>query len=116
MCPVQPPDPGGAGPEGDLRQQRYAVFEAVLEPGDVLLQAHHRDDQAETLLLNLMRGSGPQGLAGIPESRPLGRGRVLRPLLDVRRADLQAYLEERGVTWIEDPGNADPAYDRGWKK
>ncbi len=76
---------------------------------------HHRDDQAETLLLNLLRGSGPEGLAGMPPSRSLQRApnvSLVRPLLSVSRAEIEAYAEKAGVPWRTDPTNQDPAYDR----
>jgi len=76
---------------------------------------HHRDDQAETLLLNLLRGSGPEGLAGMPPSRPLERATnvsLVRPLLSVSRAEIEAYAEDAVVPWRTDPTNQDPAYDR----
>jgi tRNA(Ile)-lysidine synthase len=76
---------------------------------------HHRDDQAETLLLNLLRGSGPEGLAGMPPSRPLrgAAGRpLIRPLLGRSRAEVEAHASEAGIPWNEDPSNRDPAYDR----
>jgi len=76
---------------------------------------HHRDDQAETLLLNLLRGSGPEGLAGMPPSRSLqwgGNVSLVRPLLSVSRAEIESYAEEAGVPWRTDPTNQDPAYDR----
>jgi tRNA(Ile)-lysidine synthase len=78
-----------------------------------LMTAHHRDDQSETLLLRLARGSGLDGLAGIPAVRELAHCRVLRPLLDVPRARLAAFLKREGQPWIEDPSNDSAAYARG---
>lgn len=77
-----------------------------------LLLAHHREDQAETLLLRLGRGSGLDGLAAMAPRRPTRWGQILRPLLDSPRARLRATLIERGQCWVEDPSNADPAYAR----
>ncbi len=77
---------------------------------DLVATAHHLDDQAETVLLRLLRGAGPDALGGIPE-RAAG-GRVVRPLLDVPRADIERFARERGLTWVEDPSNRDPRYAR----
>ncbi len=102
------------GPEAAARDARYAALAALLQEGDWLLSAHHRNDQAETLLLNLMRGSGPEGLAAMPASRPFGRGRLVRPLLSVTRDVLQAYAEAESLSWTDDPSNADTAFDRNF--
>ena len=71
----------GRGLEADARRERYSAFEQVLEQDEVLFTAHHVDDQVETVLLRLLRGSGPRGLAGIPQQRPCGKGCVFRPFL-----------------------------------
>jgi len=102
------------GPEAAARAARYAILESLLESGDWLLSAHHENDQAETLLLNLMRGSGLAGLAGIGASRPIGRAWLLRPLLGVPRTELERYAAEEGLTWVEDPSNAESRYDRNF--
>jgi tRNA(Ile)-lysidine synthase len=99
------------------RVLRYEVLgeHALAVDAPVVAVGHHRDDQAETLLLNLLRGSGPEGLAGIPPSRPLGAApdvHLIRPLLDVRRTDIEAFAEAEGIPWREDPSNRDPTYDR----
>jgi tRNA(Ile)-lysidine synthase len=78
------------------------------------LSAHHQDDQAETVLLNLMRGSGPAGLAGIGAIRPFAAGWLARPLLDVPRSALLAYAAAHSLTWIEDPSNQDAQFDRNY--
>jgi tRNA(Ile)-lysidine synthase len=104
----------GQGPEARLREARYQLLAGLLQPGDLLLTAHHREDQAETLLLNLLRGSGTAGLAGMPGSRPLGQGLLLRPWLDESRQALRASLDGRGLQWIEDPSNADTRLDRNF--
>ena len=111
---LPPIDPKGAGTEAELRRLRYAALESLLEHDDLLVTAHHRDDQAETMLLNLVRGSGPAGLAGMPGERRLGQGRLQRPLLVWSRADLCEWLEQQGVDWIEDDGNQDTTYDRNF--
>ena len=104
----------GASLERAAREARYGAFAEVVGEGEVLLTAQHRDDQAETLLFRLVRGAGVRGLAGIPGSRPLARGTVVRPLLDCSRAELLAYAEHHGLRWVEDPSNKDPAYARNY--
>ncbi len=104
----------GGGLEAAARSARYAYFEAQTAPGDWLLSAHHEDDQAETLLLNLLRGSGVLGLAGIAVTRSCGAGTLVRPLLDVSRAAIEAYARRRGLDWVEDPSNRDTRFDRNF--
>ncbi len=104
----------GEGLEAAARRARYGALSAVLAPGELLVTAHHRDDQVETVIMNLMRGSGVAGIAGIPRRAPLGGGFVLRPLLDVPRAVLFDYAAREGLTWIEDPANADEHMDRNY--
>jgi tRNA(Ile)-lysidine synthase len=107
-------NPGPAGGEAAARNARYAVFEEMLEDDAVLFLGHHLDDQVETFFLRLLRGAGVQGLAGVPAERPLGRGRLLRPLLQLTRAQLEAYAGQHGLSWVEDPSNADTAMDRNF--
>jgi tRNA(Ile)-lysidine synthase len=104
----------GEGPEAAARVARYGVFESILGPGELLLLAHHLDDQVETFFLRLMRGAGTRGLTGMPESRPLGAGALLRPLLSVPRSELEAYATDRQLAWIEDSSNSDLAMDRNF--
>lgn len=104
----------GESSEAAARRARYHAFLETLCPDEVLLQAHHADDQAETLLLHLLRGSGVFGLAGIPRTRPLGKGSLLRPLLGVSRALLNAYARQHQLRWVEDPSNADSRFDRNF--
>jgi tRNA(Ile)-lysidine synthase len=104
----------GKGPEASARDARYAALHAELQTGDWLLSAHHREDQAETLLLNLIRGSGPAGVAGIGSLRRFGPGWLVRPMLNVDRADIRAYAEGEGLTWVEDPSNKDRRFDRNF--
>lgn len=105
---------GGEGVEGAARRARYAVFEQEIQAGDCLLTAHHADDQAETLLLQLMRGSGPHGLAAMPKSRPFGRGKLVRPLLPFRRDALEAWAVKQGLDWMDDHSNQRQVYDRNF--
>ena len=104
----------GAGPEAAARDARYAAFRSIAQSGDWLLSAHHKDDQAETLLLNLMRGSGPAGLAGIGEIQPFASGWLVRPLLDVSRASLREFADANDLARIDDPSNEDRAFDRNY--
>lgn len=105
---------GGDGPEAAARAARHAAFADGLGAGEVLALAHHRDDQAETLLLRLLRGSGPDGLAAMREWRDCGRGRLWRPLLALPRAALEAYARRHGLQWIDDPSNGEERYDRNF--
>lgn len=104
----------GSGLEMAAREARYAAFAANLDAGEVLFMAHHQNDQAETLLLRLLRGSGPEGLAGMPVQRALGSGTLCRPLLAVSRAALWQWARDQRLTWIEDPSNQSPDRDRNF--
>ncbi|MCC7461343.1 MAG: tRNA lysidine(34) synthetase TilS [Gammaproteobacteria bacterium] len=100
--------------EAAARAARYAALAAQLEAGEFLLSAHNQDDQLETVLLQLVRGAGIAGLAAMPGRAPFAAGELLRPLLPVPRVLLRAYLEGAGVTWCEDPSNADERFDRSF--
>lgn len=100
--------------EQSARDARYAAFAEALLPGEVLLTGQHRDDQAETLLLRLLRGAGVRGLAGMPVRRRLGVGELVRPLLDVSRAELLAYAQAYGLQWVEDPSNQQMQFSRNY--
>lgn len=104
----------GLGLEGAARRARYEVFSRV--DADFVVLAQHRDDQAETLLLRLLRGSGLRGLAAMPPSRRVagGRARLLRPLLDVARTEIESYARSRDLAWIEDESNTDTARRRNF--
>ena len=104
----------GLSPEAAAREARRAAFLAALRPGEALLTAHHLDDQFETLLLMLMRGSGVHGLAAMPAAQRLGRGWLLRPLLDEPRAALAAFVARRGLPHVLDESNADERFDRNF--
>ena len=104
----------GGGPEAAAREARYAAFLSVLKPGDLLATAHHRDDQAETVLLRALRGTGIAGLAAMPALAAFGPGRLWRPLLDCPRATLRAQAQSRGLHWIDDPHNHDSRYARSY--
>lgn len=100
--------------ENQLRKARYQIFSEMLNEGDLLALAHHADDQAETLLLRMLRGTGPQGLAGMPAERRLGEGALIRPLLASSRADLETYARQHELNWVEDDSNADTIFDRNF--
>jgi tRNA(Ile)-lysidine synthase len=95
------------GPEDAARRARYACLARHIGPNDVLLTAHQQDDQAETVLLQLLRGSGPHGLAAMPALSLFGQGRHGRPLLAFSRAQIERYARTEGLAWIEDPSNRD---------
>ena len=97
--------------EANARRCRYQGWRALLGAGDVLLLAHHADDQAETRLWQFLTGRHP---GGMPAERELGHGRLVRPLLAVRRRDIRAYADHFGLRWIEDPANADLRFDRNF--
>jgi len=103
-----------AGPEGAAREARYAALRELLRPGDCLVTAHHRDDQAETVLLRLLRGSGIAGVAAMRPLLPFEPGWLWRPLLQLTRRELEDYATRMELDWIEDPHNFDPAYARSW--
>jgi tRNA(Ile)-lysidine synthase len=107
-------EPEGDGPEAAARRARHAAFEGALGHDDILVLAHHRDDQAETFLLRALRASGPDGLRAMRPWRACGRGWLWRPLLQTPRPALRAYAAAHGIDWIEDGSNADTAFDRNF--
>ncbi|MFJ4429756.1 tRNA lysidine(34) synthetase TilS [Pseudomonas sp. NPDC089395] len=104
----------GPSLEQAARDARYAAFKRILGPGEVLFTGQHREDQAETLLFRLLRGAGLRGLSAMPEQRPLGPGRLVRPLLTISRKQLHAYAQAHGLIWIEDPSNSDTTFARNF--
>ncbi len=103
---------GAAASETAARSSRWSALERmrVARGADLIVTAHHRDDQAETVLMRVLRGTGPAGLAGMqPRSRT-----ILRPLLPFRREELARYLHDQGVTYWSDPANEDLRHDRAW--
>ena len=106
--------PACGSQEAGAREARYRVFEAFLEPGDLLLLAHHRDDQVETLLFRLFRGSRVPGLEGMPVERSIGQAGLYRPLLELSRAQLEDYARRKDLRWIDDPTNEDRGPDRNY--
>ncbi len=121
--------PREASVEAAARKVRYAAFAAL--PADFIALAHNLDDQAETLLMQLLRGAGVKGVSAMPVLRGETRGKrreeeknlqsasrlspaILRPLLDISRAEIEAYARRRKLTWVEDDSNADARYDRNF--
>ncbi|MCS6231208.1 tRNA lysidine(34) synthetase TilS [Shewanella baltica] len=100
--------------EAEARKVRYQAIERHLSANDVLLTAHHEDDQLETILLALKRGQGPKGLAAMGQVQALAQGRQLRPLLDISREQIEAYAKQQGLVHIEDESNQDDKYDRNF--
>ncbi len=115
-CRVEGRPPRGSSSEDWARTRRYALLRARVEPGTMLLTAHQRDDQAETFILQLCRGAGPAGLAAMPAWRRFGAGWLGRPLLGWSRADLSRHAADLELSWIEDPSNADTAFDRNFAR
>lgn len=111
---LEAPCPPGLSVESWARQQRYARFAELMDPGDMLLTAHHADDQAETVLAHLLRGSGPRGLSAMAALRPFAGGWHGRPLLDFGRDQIRAAVRARGIGFLEDPGNAERRFDRNY--
>lgn len=105
---------GGASLEAAARDVRYDAFHELLLADEVLLAAQHQDDQLETFFLQALRGAGPHGLAAMPSVSALGRGRLLRPLLDWPRVALEDWARTENLGWLDDPSNADERFDRNF--
>ena len=104
----------GSGTEAQARRARYGAFKNALLPGEALVTAQHLNDQCETFLLALKRGSGPAGLSAMPERAAFAGTQQLRPLLGEPRSSLLEWAQRHGLRWIEDESNADDAYDRNF--
>jgi len=100
--------------EEQARKARYEVFATLMGESDGLLLAHHADDQAETLLLQILRGAGIDGLAAMPRVKPLGLGELVRPFLCHSRASLEVYAGLHQLDWIDDESNQDSAFSRNY--
>ncbi len=112
--PVSVDRASGDGLEAAARAARYGALSRLLSPGEWLLTAHHADDQLETLLLRMLRGTGVRGLRGIIAFGPFGAGWLGRPLLGFTREELRAEASARQLSWIDDPSNAEPRHDRNY--
>jgi tRNA(Ile)-lysidine synthase len=100
--------------EAVARRKRYALLAQHTQAGDCILTAHHADDQAETFLLNALRGSGSAGLRGIARQRKLGDALLLRPLLDFSRSQLETYANQHELVWFNDPSNQASRFERNY--
>ncbi len=101
--------PDGPSPEGQARRARYGAFADSTSREETLLTAHTRDDDVETILLNLIRGTGPRGLAGIPYFRPPN---IVRPMLAIDRSESREIAGLAGLGFVDDPMNDDPGLTR----
>ena len=104
----------GISLEAAARDARYELLASALKPGEALLLAHHADDQLETVLLQLLRGSGLPGLAAMPAVAPFAAGLLVRPLLSRSREEPRAWVSGQGITWVEDDSNADESLNRNY--
>lgn len=112
---VQLKDVNSCGLEAAARKSRYEALAELVQNGEsCVLTGHHEDDQAETLLNRLARGTGPQSFRGVHYSRRLGHGELRRPLLSFSRDELLAYAAQHNLQWIEDPSNQDTRFDRNF--
>jgi tRNA(Ile)-lysidine synthase len=103
----------GESPEAKAREVRYRALAGQLKPGEVLLTAHHADDQLETVLIQLLRGAGPAGLAAMPLETDFGPGRHRRPLLAFERESLEDWARTQGLSgWLDDPANEERRLSR----
>ena len=100
--------------EENARKKRYHSLSCTLKENEVLCTAHHQNDQAETLLLQLFRGSGVAGLAAMPRQKPLGKGTHYRPLLNIDKARLIDYAKKYKLRWIEDDSNKNTDFRRNF--
>ncbi len=106
--------PKGESQEEWARDLRYEAVENILDKNDLFLTAHHKDDLAETILLQLLRGAGPAGLSAMPEKTQLGEGWHVRPLLDFTREEMASYAADNNLNWINDDSNDDVRFDRNY--
>jgi len=114
LIKVEVPRARGGSLEAAARDARYAALASALRPGEVLLTAHHQDDQLETVLLQLLRGAGVPGLAAMPEVAPFATGRLVRPLLTRSRFDLEEWARAHHLAWLDDDSNSDERFDRNY--
>ncbi len=104
----------GESIEALARELRYQAFAECMGENDVLLTAHHQEDQAETVFLQLMRGAGPKGLSAMPAVKPFARGFHGRPLLAVSKKAIESYAHEHKLQWIEDESNINLDFNRNF--
>ncbi|MCD6039519.1 MAG: tilS [Gammaproteobacteria bacterium] len=104
----------GESPENTARQRRYEVFADLLQKKDILFTAHQQEDQAETVLLQLLRGAGPKGLSAMPVFKEFAAGFQARPLLSASRFEIEKYAESHQLVWIEDESNTNKNFTRNF--
>lgn len=105
---------GHANIEAQARQARYGIFKRLLNNNDALLLGHHQEDQAETILMRLLKGAGVKGLSAMSAESQQGSMTVLRPLLDVSKASIENYAKQHQLQWVEDPSNSSNEFDRNF--
>ncbi len=104
----------GESPEAAARVARYGAFKKIIRPGMCLLTAQHQDDQAETVLIQLLRGAGAAGLSAMPALSAFAEGWHARPLLNISQQAIHDYAKQHRLQWVEDPSNQLPHYDRNY--
>jgi len=104
----------GESPEAAARHARYQAFKQLMNADDILVCAQHRQDQLETVLLQLFRGAGLKGLSGMPDAMRFANGRLLRPLLNISQEAINDYARLHNLHWIEDPSNKEVRFDRNY--
>lgn len=100
--------------EENARKKRYHSLSSDLKENEVLCTAHHQNDQAETLLLQLFRGAGVAGLASMPKSKPLGKGVHYRPMLNIKKSEIIEYAKDNHLSWVEDDSNTNTNFRRNF--
>ena len=100
--------------EKKLREERYKIFQNILDKNSILFMGHHLDDVIETFFLRALRGSGIDGLSSIPEQRSLGDGKLIRPFLNISKSDLLLRAKKEKLKFIDDPSNKDNSFDRNY--
>jgi len=100
--------------EENARKKRYHALSSDLKENEVLCTAHHQNDQAETLLLQLFRGAGVAGLASMPKSKPLGKGVHYRPMLNIKKSEIVEYAKDNHLSWVEDDSNTNTNFRRNF--
>ena len=108
------PKQEGFGLEADAREQRYKKFKEIILDNECLLTAHHLDDQIETMLFRIFRGTGLDGLRSIRKKAKFGKGLLCRPLINIPREAIEQYAKLNDIKWIEDPSNKNIDFDRNY--
>ena len=104
----------GFGIEAAARKARYQKLQRSIQEGEWLMTAHHQEDQLETILLRMARGTGIEGLQGIQKQFNFGKGKILRPLLDVSKSEVLGYARKNNLDWVEDASNQETYFDRNF--